>query len=100
MSREGDQPDNSPPRSLVDPTEFRSNVGSPRARSALLLSPGRGTNDLPLIGSPKGPANYVPVNNGNDYDDVESNVQEGMRSEAGETILPVVSISFFFPFVG
>lgn len=87
MSREGDEPDNSPPRSMADPEEFRSRTTSAGARSPPMFSP-TPRSDV-LSKSPR------IIQNGNHAlrmhdDDTDSNVQDGVRSEAGETILPIV----------
>ncbi|KAG6856287.1 hypothetical protein H0H87_005770 [Tephrocybe sp. NHM501043] len=92
MSREGDEPDNTPPRSLVDPDEFRSKTGSPRTRSPRIQSPiARSKTGETLLDLANSPMSYrdggeaIP----HDDDDADSNVQEGRTSEAGDTILPV-----------
>ncbi|GLB45071.1 hypothetical protein LshimejAT787_1901490 [Lyophyllum shimeji] len=94
MSREGDEPDNTPPRSIVDPTEFRSQVGSPRVRSPNIHSPApRSKTSEALLDLANSPMSYTNRNGGNaipndDNEDADSNVQEGRTSEAGD-ILPV-----------
>ncbi|KAF8069975.1 hypothetical protein FPV67DRAFT_1485683, partial [Lyophyllum atratum] len=99
MSREGDEPDNTPPRSVVDPSEFRSRAGSPRVRSpgviSGVLSPApRSKTSEALLDLANSPMSYTNRNGGkaihnDDNDDADSNIQEGRRSEAGDTILPV-----------
>lgn len=101
MSREGDEPDNTPPRSMVDPNEYRSKAGSVRTgtRSPGIYSPApRSKNSDALLELANSPMSYTNRNganlqtNGHDDDgDADSNVQDGLRSEAGETILPMVS---------
>ncbi|KAG6861467.1 hypothetical protein C0995_016246 [Termitomyces sp. Mi166 len=93
MSREGDEPDNTPPRSLVDPDEFRSKVSSPRARSPpQVQSPAtRSRKSETLLDPSKSPLSYAKNNGGRAVphdDDVDSNVQEGRTSEAGDTMIP------------
>jgi hypothetical protein len=101
MSREGDEPDNSPPRSMVDPAEYRSKSGSVRngARSPPIYSPApRSKNSDALLDLANSPMSYTNRNGAiaveahvhHDDEDADSNVQDGLRSEAGETILPVV----------
>ncbi|KAG5641009.1 hypothetical protein DXG03_006383 [Asterophora parasitica] len=95
MNQEGEYPDNTPPRSLVDPDEFRSpgrsKVGSPlpRVRSPEFRSP-RSKASEALLNSPM---SYANRNGGDaiphDDDDGDSNIQVGRSSEAGDTILPV-----------
>lgn len=98
----GEEPDDAPPRSVADASEFRSRAESARSRSprvyslapkskasATLIDPnGFGTSYPPRTGS--------KVNVGHDDvagDDVDSNVQDGLRSEVGETI-PLVRLIF------
>lgn len=97
MSREGDEPDNTPPRSLIDPNEIRSRSGSVRNGNGALYSPApRSHNSDVLQELANSQLSYTNrYGNGahpdhNDDGDVESNVQDGMRSEAGDTVLPVV----------
>ncbi|KAG6865522.1 hypothetical protein C0991_001843 [Blastosporella zonata] len=94
MSREGDEPDNTPPRSLVDPDEFRSKAGSPRTRSPRIQSPvARSKNNESLLDHVNPPISYTNRNGGQVIphdDDADSNVQEGRTSEAGESALPLV----------
>lgn len=94
MHREGEEPDYTPPRSMVDPDEFsnRSKAESVRSgvRSPVIHSP-----------APRSKASETLLNNGGMFsprkdaktngfiqelrdDDLDSNVQEGMRSELGE----------------
>lgn len=96
MSREGDEPDNTPPRSIVDPTEYRSRAGSAHNGNGALFSPAprsqRSDGLLELANSPMSYTNRNGngVHHSREEDDVASDVQEGVRSEVGETILPVV----------
>ncbi|KAH0589652.1 hypothetical protein H2248_005382 [Termitomyces sp. 'cryptogamus'] len=93
MSREGDEPDNTPPRSLADADEFRSKVGSPRARSPLQVpSPAaRSRKSETLLNPVKSPMSYAK-HQGSQVslhdDDADSNAQEGRTSEAGDTMNP------------
>lgn len=100
MSREGDEPDNTPPRSMVDPSEYRSKAGSNRVRSPPIHSPApRSKTSEALLELANSPMSYTNRNgihaapNDDDDGDADSNIQDGLRSEAGETILPVVSNS-------
>ncbi|KAG6876929.1 hypothetical protein C0992_011333 [Termitomyces sp. T32_za158] len=92
MSREGDEPDNTPPRSLVDPEEFRSKVGSPRVHSPSIHSPAaRSKRSETLLDALKSPKSYTKQNGSQVVphdDDADSNVQEGRTSEAGDTMIP------------
>lgn len=85
MSREGDEVDNTPPRSMYDPTEYRSKAGTARTgpMSPRLYSP---------VPKSRNGGTLLDVAREQDErdDDVDSNIQEGRRSEAGETALPVV----------
>ncbi|KAG6817830.1 hypothetical protein H0H93_006951, partial [Arthromyces matolae] len=88
MSKEGEEPDTSPPRSVLDADEFRSKVGSPRARSPQVQSPARSKRNESLLNSPmshhsRNGGQVVPHD-----DDADSNAQEGRTSEAGDTMLP------------
>ena len=80
MSREGEEPDTSPPRSLVDADEYRSRI-SARTRSPIVHPP------TPL---PKSPLIYT--NGLEENGDADSNVQDGVRSDMGETVLPIVRV--------
>ena len=84
MSRQGEEPDTSPPRSLVDADEYRSRI-SARTRSPAAHSP------APL---PKSPLIYTNGLHKHDEEngDADSNVQDGVRSEMGETVLPIVRV--------
>ncbi|KAF5376295.1 hypothetical protein D9615_008539 [Tricholomella constricta] len=91
---DSDVPDNTPPRSLVDAEEFRSKLGSPRVRSPGFHSPApRSKTSEALVDLANSPMSFTNMNGGNaihnDDDDVDSNVQVGRTSEAGETVLPV-----------
>ena len=94
MSREGDEPDDSPPRSLVDPNEYRSTVSN--RDGDLLYSPApRSQKSDALLELANSTMSYTN-RNANDPqlprevdEDVASDIQE--RSEAGDTILPVVN---------
>jgi hypothetical protein len=97
MSKEGDEPDNTPPRSLVDPSEYPRRAGSERNGNGALYSPApRSQRSDALQDLANSPVTYTN-RNGNgvqlpreDDDDVASDIQEGVRSEVGDTILPVV----------
>ncbi|KAG6885164.1 hypothetical protein C0993_005404 [Termitomyces sp. T159_Od127] len=91
MSREGDEPDNTPPRSVADPDEFRSKVGSPRARSPQVQSPAaRSKKSETLFDPVKSPMSRTKQKGSQvapHDDDADSNVQEGRTSEAGDTMI-------------
>jgi hypothetical protein len=73
---EKNRPDNTPPRSIADPTEF----GSPRSQSQRVRSPSqRSQAKSPLIYTNGGGTHAEEVE-----DDIASDVQEGTRSELGE----------------
>lgn len=76
MSREGEEPDTTPPRSLIDSAEYRSTRSALRSPpySPRSLNNGNGTRVL-----------YCEDFNGEDAD---SNVQEGRTSEIGDGDLP------------
>lgn len=103
MSREGDEPDNSPPRSMVDPAEYRSKASSQagmRSPQAIYPPAPRSKNGDGMLGLANSPINYAnrqvyhQQGGGSiDGDDVDSNVQDGLRSENGDTMLPVVRVS-------
>lgn len=104
MGMQDDRPNNTPPRSMADPDEYPSKAGSinngtrtpqqlfspaPRSRiSDILLDPPLSRNGL------KAPSHIEEVD---ERDDVNSNVQDGTRSELGE--MPVVS-SYASSFIG
>lgn len=99
MAQAGHDPYNTPPRSLVDPGEYRKSgsihngngrhtpqIYSPAPRSKAsdtLINPGGGLFS---------PQTVVKANEHVELDneDADSNVQEGMRSELGE---PIVSLN-------
>ncbi|KDR75025.1 hypothetical protein GALMADRAFT_268571 [Galerina marginata CBS 339.88] len=92
MAREGDEPDNSPPRSMADPDEYRKpesihngrhtpQIYSPAPRSKAsdtLINPGAG------IYSPRNGVKAINHVEEVDNEDADSNIQEGIRSELGE----------------
>lgn len=108
MSREGDEPDNSPPRSMVDPAEYRSKAGSQsgmRSPQPIYSPTPRSKNGDTLVGLASPPINYASRqvfqhDQGSiDGDDADSNVQDGLRSENGDTMLPVVRVSIIMQMV-
>jgi hypothetical protein len=89
---QGEEPDNTPPRSLVDPDEYerpasiRNGARSPQIYSPLPRSKASDTLLNPAMAGMFSPrkdsnANGIEEING---DDVNSNVQDGVRSEFGE----------------
>jgi hypothetical protein len=96
MSREGDEPDNTPPRSMVDPNEYPSRPGSLLNGNGALYSPAPRSQKSDALLELNSHLSYTN-RNGNgvqpprqDDGDAASDIQEGVRSEAGDTILPVV----------
>jgi len=94
MAREGDEPDNSPPRSMADPDEYRSKAESIRngTRSPQIYSPAPRSKASETLLNPGGmfsPRNGVKSNKLIEEvhgDDADSNVQDGVRSEIGEMV--------------
>ena len=94
----GEELDNTPPRSVADASELRSRAESARSRSPRIYSPAPKSKASATLIGPNGFGTSHPqrtgsnVNAGRDDvagDDVDSNVQEGVRSEVGEMI-PIV----------
>ena len=84
-----DRPDDTPPRSIVDPNEYRYGDRS-EVRTPPLLSPRSKKSDILL--QPDYQKQNGSIIHGDDLingEDADSNVQEGMRSELGEP-LPIV----------
>jgi hypothetical protein len=80
MSKEGDEPDFSPPRSMIDPNELLSRSESVRNGNGVLYSP-----------TPRSQRSARLELADHDEDgDAASDIQQGLRSEAGDTFLPVV----------
>ena len=100
MAIAGEEPDNDPPRSVADASELRSRAESARSRSPPIYSPAPKSKASATLIGPNGFGLSHPqrtgsqVNAGHDDvvgDDVDSNVQEGVRSEVGEMI-PLVRL--------
>ena len=94
----GEEPDNAPPRSVTDASEFRNRAESARSQSPPIYSPAPKSKASATLIGPNGFGTSHPqrtsskVNAGRDDvagDDVDSNVQEGVRSEVGEIVPPV-----------
>lgn len=92
MSREGDEPSITPPRSLVD--GYHSRSGSVRNGNGALYSPPPGSQkSAPRLELPSSPMSYANRHiNGapsprEEDGDVASDVQEGRRSEVGDNLL-------------
>lgn len=95
MEKEGEEPDNTPPRSLADPDDYvnkaesvrtGTRIYSPAPRSKVsdtILGAGGGT---PLFGNREEVRSNGRHNDNHD-DDVDSNVQEGVRSEMGDAMV-------------
>lgn len=99
MSSPGEEPDDTPPRSLADTDEFASRAGSVRSdtRSPRIHSPvprSKASETLLNTAGMFSPRKDVKpsglIQEIRDDDDADSNVQEGMRSELGE-MMPVRS---------
>lgn len=99
MSREGNEVDRTPPRSMVDPNEYRSRSGSAwnGLASPKIHSPAPKSRASELLELANSPMSYTNLNGGvkdqhaeEDDGDADSNIQDGLRSEDGGTILPVV----------
>ncbi|PFH52095.1 hypothetical protein AMATHDRAFT_57984 [Amanita thiersii Skay4041] len=83
MSREGQQPDCSPPKSIIDADDYRNLVGSPKSgRRSQLTTSTRSRNGDDRRLNMSGAMMQHPEDE--EADDADSNVQQGLRSEAGE----------------
>jgi hypothetical protein len=98
MSRAGEEPDNTPPRSLVDPEEFQVK----RRETGLSLpqySPPRNNPDELIRGIISSPVSYNDRKTGQfeheDDGDAASNVQDGVRSDVGDPMPPTVCFFLF-----
>ena len=98
MAIAGEEPDNAPPRSVADASELRSRAESARSRSPPIYSPAPKSKASATLIGPNGFGTSYPeragskINAGRDDvagDDVDSNVQDGVRSEVGEIVPPV-----------
>jgi len=98
MAKEGEEPDNTPPRSVADPNDYIKRAESVRndTRSPRIYSPAPRSNTSNTIlraagGTPLFGMREEVKSNGrhNDVydDDADSNVQEGVRSEMGDALL-------------
>ena len=107
MAKEGEEPDNTPPRSVADPDDYVTKAESVRngTRSPQIYSPaprskvsdtilgaGGGT---PLFGNREEVKSNGHHNDIHD-DDADSNVQEGIRSEMGDAMLVCSSLGLSF----
>jgi hypothetical protein len=99
MSREGDEPDTTAPRSLADSEDYQrllGNQNSPHSPQRIYSPAPRSQANHTLPDLPSSPTRYTNGNNVNhddiNGDDADSNVQEGVRSEGGDTALPLVSL--------
>ena len=100
MAKAGEEPDNAPPRSVADASELRSRAESARSRSPRIYSPAPKSKASATLIGPNGFGTSHPQRAGSKVtagrddmagDDVDSNVQEGVRSEVGE-ITPLVRL--------
>ena len=108
MAKQGEEPDNTPPRSVADPDDYVKNAESVRndTRSPRIYSPAPRSNASNAILGTAGrtpPFGTREVEGNGRHDDIydndaDSNVQEGVRSEMGDA-MPVCNIlrcrSFF-----
>ena len=99
MSREGDEPDTTAPRSLADTEDYQrllENQSSPHSPQRIYSPAPRSQANHTLPDLPSSPTRYTNGNNAHhddiNGDDADSNVQEGVRSEGGDTALPLVSL--------
>jgi hypothetical protein len=101
MAMAGEEPDNAPPRSVTDASEFRNRAESARSQSPPIYSPAPKSKASATLIGPNGFGTSQPQRNGSKVnagrddvagDDVDSNVQEGVRSEVGE-IIPLVRLN-------
>jgi hypothetical protein len=97
MAKEGEEPDDTPPRSVADPDDYMNKAGSVRngTRSPQIYSPAPRSNASNTIlvaagGNPNFEAREKVRSNGRHDDiydeDADSNVQEGVRSEIGDAM--------------
>ena len=102
----GEEPDNAPPRSVADASEFRSRAESARSRSPQIYSPAPKSKASATLIGPPGFENAYPQKTGSKVnvvpddiaaDDVDSNVQDGVRSEVGE-MMPFVRLKSTSPY--
>ena len=105
----GEEPDNDPPRSVADASEVRSRAESARSRSPPIYSPAPKSKASATLIGPNGFGTSLPqrtgskVNAGRDDeagDDVDSNVQDGVRSEVGEMVPLVRFKSYVSLYIG
>lgn len=102
MQRSGEEPDNTPPRSMADPDDFPrkpesirggsragSNIGARTPQPIYSPAPRSRVSNNQLLEPPF--QHDQPV----DVDDAQSNVQDGVRSELGE--MPLVSNIYLCP---
>ena len=100
MAKAGEEPDNAPPRSVADASDLRSRAESVRSHSPQIYSPAPKSKASATLIGPNGFGTSHPQRAGSKItagrddiagDDVDSNVQEGVRSEVGE-ITPLVRL--------
>ena len=100
----GEEPDNAPPRSVADASELRNRAESARSRSPPIYSPAPKSKASATLIGPNGFGTSHPERTGSKVnagredvagDDVDSNVQDGVRSEVGEMI-PFVRLKLAF----
>jgi len=98
MAKEGEEPDNTPPRSVADPDDYVKRAESVRngTRSPQIYSPApRSKVSDTILGAAGGTPLFrngeeLKSNGRHDNiydDDADSNVQEGVRSEMGDGMM-------------
>ncbi|KAJ7262193.1 hypothetical protein B0H12DRAFT_319434 [Mycena haematopus] len=90
MSREGNEADDTPPRSIADAEDYQNQLG----RSGLYSPHARSRNSEALRELANSPISYdgqgaTPNHQDQDGDDTDSIEQNGQRSEFGAHILPI-----------
>ncbi|KIL66325.1 hypothetical protein M378DRAFT_186118 [Amanita muscaria Koide BX008] len=76
MCKQGEEPDLTPPRSIIDAEEYRNLIASPRSIQYTSSARSKSGDDAAR-------SNADRINE-EDVEDVESNVQQGLRSENGD----------------
>ena len=102
----GEEPDNDPPRSVADASERRSRAESAHSRSPPIYSPAPKSKASATLIGPNGFGTSHPQRTGSKVDagrddvgdDVDSNVQDGVRSEVGEMI-PFVRLKLTYLYI-
>lgn len=107
MAMAGEEPDNDPPRSVADASELRNRAESAHSRSPPIYSPAPKSKASATLIGPNGFGTSHPQRTGSKDnagrddvagDDVDSNVQDGVRSEVGEMI-PLVRFKLTYHYI-